>query len=300
MNIFISADDKYILPAQVMLTSFFKNNNSETYTIYFMHRNTQKENINKLEALVKTFNSEFVPIQITADNFKDFTATERFPIEVYFRLSIPSLLPESEERALWLDIDLIVNKSLFDFYNQPFDEKVFIACRDTYVKEEHIKKLGLSSCETYINSGVILFNLPEMRKVTLNDYYEFFEENKDVIVFPDQDILNSFFENRIKILGSNNYNVQILDWRRNDYDLNSASIIHYVGPFKPWSKVYTNPAAEMWDKYYALTFNKGKSYILLQKLHRKFEKKFSAPLRRFVLEAYNKSDLLKKIRRKFK
>lgn len=300
MNIFISADDKYILPAQVMLTSFFKNNNSEPHTIYFMHRNTQQPNIKKLDDIVKAFNSEFIPIQITADNFKDFTATERFPIEIYFRLSIPSILPKTEERALWLDVDLIVNKSLFKFYNQPFDGKAFIACRDIYAKEEHIQNLGLYSSENYINSGVVLFNLPVMRKTTLNDYYNFFVKNEKVILWPDQDILNGFYENRIKVLESDNYNVQILDWRHNVYDLNSASIIHFVGPFKPWSKIYTNPAAQMWDKYYALTFNKGNSYIHSQKIHRKLEKKILAPLRRFILETYNKSDVLKKIRRKFK
>ena len=300
MNIFISADDKYILPAQVMLTSFFKNNNSEPHTIYFMHRNTLLPNIKKLEDIVKAFNSVFVPIQITADNFMDFTVTERFPIEIYFRLSISMLLPETEERALWLDVDLIVNKSLFKFYNQPFDGKAFIACRDIYAKEEHIRNLGLSSCESYINSGVVLFNLPVMRKTSLNDYYNFFVKNEKVILWPDQDILNGFYENRIKVLENDNYNVQILDWRHNDYDLNSASIIHFVGPFKPWSKNYTNPAAQMWDKYYALTFNKGAFYVLSGKIHRMLEKKIFAPLRRFILETYNKSDVLKKIRRKIK
>lgn len=255
MNIFVSANDKYILPAQVMLTSFFKNNNFDSHTIYFMHRNTQQSNIKKIETLVKAFDSKFVSIQITEDNFKDFTATERFPIEIYFRLSIPTLLPETEERALWIDVDLIVNNSLFEFYNQPFDEKAFIACRDAYAKEEHIQNLGLTSCESYINSGVILFNLPIMRKTSLNDYYNFFVKNENVILFPDQDILNCFFENRIKVLDNDIYNVQVLEWRfNNDYDLNNASIIHYVGPFKPWSKNYTNPAAQIWDKYYAIAF----------------------------------------------
>lgn len=300
MNIFISADDKYILPAQVMLTSFLKNNNFEPHTIYFMHRNTQQHNIKKLDDIVTALGSEFIPIQITSDNFKDFTATERFPIEIYFRLSIPTLLPETEERALWLDVDLIVTKSLFEFYNQPFEGKAFIACRDIFVKEEHIKNLGLSSRESYINSGVILFNLSVMRKTSLNDYYNFFVKNEKSIIFPDQDILNCFFKNQIKVLGSDDYNIQILDWRHNDYDLNSASIIHFVGPFKPWSKNYTNPAAQIWDKYYALAFNKGAFYILLQRLHRKLKKKILAPLHRFIIETYNKSDVLKKIRRKFK
>ena len=301
MNIFISADDKYIEPAQVMLTSFFKNNSSETHTIYFMHRNTKQSNIEKLECIVKSFNCEFVPLQITPDNFKDFTATDRCPIEIYFRLSIPTLLPETEERALWLDVDLVVNKSLVDFYNQDFEGNAFVACRDTYAKEEHVKNLGLTSCAEYINSGVILFNLPVMRETSINDYYDFFVKNEQVIDFPDQDILNCVFENRIKISDSNYYNVQVLDWRYNDdYDLNKVSIIHFVGPFKPWTKSYTNPAAQIWDKYHALTFHKGGFYIFSRKVHRRFEKKLFAPLRKFVMKTYTNSGILKKLRHIFK
>lgn len=302
MNIFISADDKYTYPAQVMLTSLLKNNGTQAHTIYFMHRNTNQSNIEKLETIVKSFNSQFIPLRITSDNFKDFTATERFPIEIYFRLLIASLLPETEERALWLDVDLVVNNSLHDFYNQDFNGNAFVACRDVYAREAHVKNLGLSDYSNYINSGVILFNLPLMRKITLNDYYDFFLKHEDAIEFPDQDILNCIFENHIKVLDGNNYNVQVLEWRFNcdDYDLNKVSIVHFVGPLKPWVKTYTNPAAEIWDKYYALVFNKGSAYLFSKKVHRKLQKKIYSPLKKFILDFYGKSTFLQKIRHLFK
>jgi lipopolysaccharide biosynthesis glycosyltransferase len=296
MNIFISADDKYILPAQVMLTSLLINN-PETHTIYFLYRSAKQANIRILEDIVNSYKSHFIPVQITSDNFKNFESAGRFPIETFFRLSISSILPEKEERALWLDVDLIVNASLQDFYNQDFGEKAFVACKDRFISESHIENLDLNSDSIYINAGVILFNMPIFRNFTLDDYYNLFVAHKEILVWLDQDILNCMFTNQIKALDNDNYNVQILDWRHNDYDLNNASIIHYVGPFKPWSKKYTNPAAEIWDKYYALAFNKGNFYILAQKHHRKLEKKFYAPLRRFVLETYNKADLLKNFSR---
>jgi lipopolysaccharide biosynthesis glycosyltransferase len=301
MNIFISADDKYTHPAQVMLTSFFINNNSEKHTVYFLHNNTQQSNIVKLENIVKRFNSNFVPVQITMESFKNFIATERFPVNIYYRLTIPSLLPETEKRALWLDVDLVVNDSLENFYYQDFEEKAFVACKDIENREEHLKKLGLSPNIDYINSGVILFNLPVMRKYTLNDYYNFFNSHKDVIVWPDQDILNGVFANKIKVLDNDIYNVQVSNWRfKGGIDLTKSTIIHYIGNNKPWFKEYTNSAAANWDKYHALTFNKGNFYILSQKIHRKIEKIILAPFRTFITETYNKSDVLKKIRQKFK
>lgn len=301
MNIFISADDNYTHPAQVMLTSFLINNTSEKHTIYFLHNNIQQSNIKKLENIVKRFNSDFVPLKITTERFEDFVSTERFPVNIYYRLSIPSLLSETEERALWLDVDLVVNDSLKNFYYQDFEEKAFVACKDIENRKEHLNKLELPPDIDYINSGVILFNLPVMRQYTLNDYYDFFILHKDVIIWPDQDILNGVFANKIKVLNNDRYNVQVSNWRFNgEYDLNKVAIVHYIGNSKPWFKEYTNSAAAIWDKYHALTFNKGKFYILLQKIHRKLEKKIFAPLRKFILETYNNSDVFKKIRRNFK
>lgn len=301
MNIFISADDKYTHPAQVMLTSFLINNNSEKHTIYFLHNNTQQSNIRKLETIVKRFNSEFIPLQITSEGFEDFVSTDRFPVNIYYRLSIPSLLPENEERALWLDVDLVVNDSLRNFYYQDFEGKAFAACKDIENREEHLNKLELSPDIDYINSGVILFNLPVMRQYTLNDYYNFFISHKDAIIWPDQDILNGVFAKKIKVLNSDRYNVQVSNWRfKGEYDLNTVAIVHYIGNSKPWFKEYTNSAAEIWDKYHALTFNKGKFYIFSKKIHRKFENKIFAPLQRFILETYNKSDVLKNTRQKLK
>lgn len=297
MNIFISADDNYIQPAQIMLTSFLINNKYEKHTIYFMHSTTLKSNIEKLKSIVKSFGSDFIAIQITLESFKDFVATERFPVNIYYRLSIPSFLPEDEERALWLDVDLVVNDSLEEFYNQDFEGKAFVACKDIEKREEHLKKLGLSPDTDYINSGVILFNLSLMRKITLNDYYNFFVEHQDVIAWPDQDILNGMFVNHIKVLGNDKYNVQVSNWRfNNEYDLNKASIIHYIGNSKPWFKTYTNPAAEIWDKYHAVAFNKGIFYLSSRKLHRKIEKIIYTPLRNFIVNFYNNSSFLKKTR----
>ena len=113
--------------------------------------------------------------------------------------------------------------------------------------------------------------------------------------------MNGVFAKKIKVLNSDRYNVQVSNWRfKGEYDLNKVAIVHYIGNSKPWFKEYTNSAAEIWDKYHALTFNKGDFYIFSQKIHRKLEEIIFAPLRRFVLETYNKSDVLKKILRKFK
>jgi lipopolysaccharide biosynthesis glycosyltransferase len=222
---------------------------------------------------------------------------------MFLRIFAFNILPLDINRILYLDADLIANKDLSELYYQNLDDRSVAVVRDVnYDSDELLKHAAdLEINHDYFNSGVILFNLPLMRECTLNDYYEFFVEHKDVIIWPDQDILNGIFSNQIKVLGNNIYNVQISNWRfKGELDLNQVAIIHYIGNSKPWFKTYTNPAAKIWDKYYAITFKKGKSYLISKKIHRKLEKIILIPLNNFIINFYQKSYFFKKTKNLFK
>lgn len=295
MNIFISANDNYIYAARVMLTSFFTNN-PYSHTIYFLYSSVSQGNILVLEQLVRSFGATFIPTKIDESLFQSFASTERFPVEVYFRLLIASIAPKSETRALWLDVDLVVNGSLADFYAQNIDGYAFAACRDIGEYADHLRKLSCSPDAVYVNSGVILFNLERMRNYRLQDFHSYYLSRKDFIVWPDQDILNGMFCGQIKVLDCDLYNVQVSNWRfHNQYDLNSAAIIHFIGNSKPWFPTYTNAACRMWDHYHRITFCEGPTYLLSRRLHRILEKYVHSPFRTFRAGMYRKYPWIKKL-----
>lgn len=296
MNIFISADDNYIQAAQVMLTSFFMNNRIECHNIYFMYCSVREDNLRLLQKLVIKNNAIFIPVHIQTSMFEAFMQTDRFPVEVYFRLLIPKLVPEKEERAMWMDVDLVVNGELDEFYYQDFEGKEFVACRDICNRPEKLRLLGCSEKAIYINSGVLLFNISQMKKYCIGNYYKFYQDHEDAIFWPDQDILNGMFEGKIKILDCDLYNVQVSNWRfKNQYDLEQAAIIHYTGESKPWFKTYTNAAARMWDYYYAKTFNCGRLYLFRRRIHRWMQKWIWIPLGGVAGKLYAKSGMLQKL-----
>ena len=72
MNLFISADDKFMLAAKVMLTSFFVNNTQENHNVYFMYSSVKDENLTELNKLVESFNSKFIPVMIKESDFEGF------------------------------------------------------------------------------------------------------------------------------------------------------------------------------------------------------------------------------------
>lgn len=295
MNIFIAANDNYIYAAKVMLTSFFVNN-PYSHNIYFMHSSVSQENIQSLKQLVQTFGATFLPIQVVESNFQSFVSTDRFPAEVYYRLIIAEIAPKEETRALWLDVDLVVNGSLDDFYTQDINNHAFIACKDICDRRDHLRNLSCPAETVYINSGVILFNLERMRNYSLQDFCSYYLAQKDSIVWPDQDILNGMFCEQIKVLDCDKYNVQVSNWRfHNEYDLNDAIIIHYVGNSKPWFRTYTNSAAHMWDRYHCIAFHEGSVYLLSRRLHRLLEKYFHGPFRTFRARLYTRHPWIRKL-----
>lgn len=300
MNIFISANDNYIYAARVMLTSLFLNN-PQPHNIYFMYSMVSQENLRVLEQLVQNYGGTFIPTRIDNSRFQDFIATDRFPAEVYYRLLIPSLAPESATRALWLDVDLVVNRPLDEFYGQDLEDYVFSACRDIGDYETHLRSLSCPPGTIYINSGVILFNLEQMRTYQLQDYHNFYLSHKESIIWPDQDILNGMFCGQIKIWDCDLYNVQVSNWRfHGQYDLDNAHIVHYIGNSKPWFPTYTNSAARIWDHYHRIAFGKGSAYLVSRQCHRALEKFFHSPFRSFRGKLYRQHPRIRRLLNKLK
>lgn len=120
----------------------------------------------------------------------------------------------------------------------------------------------LLSAYVYFNSGVLLFDLDKVRKNWSKDI--FFERVTNIrarLEYPDQDILNLMFEKDLWIC-SDKWNYQIKSWTEiKEEDLKMAAVIHYVGPYKPWSYKYENKAKWIWWDFYRMCFGKWEFYV---------------------------------------
>ena len=280
MNICISANDRYIYPAKVMLTSFLVNNRQASHNIYFLYKEVQAQNLRELETLVRQYDSQFIPTKICAEDFAGMVVTDRFPVEIYFRLLIPQLMPETETRALWMDVDLIVNGAIDDFYYQDFEDKVFVAYQDASASravEQHaarMRVMGFPPYGPYINSGVVLFNLEQMRRYSIEDYMAYYNAHKEGIGYPDQDILNGVFVGKIKLGDDPRYNVQVwfdhpLVGEERTRFLKEVRVVHFVGGCKPWHNKFESPTGELWDIYHQMAFKESRFYLQKKRILRR-------------------------------
>jgi lipopolysaccharide biosynthesis glycosyltransferase len=169
------------------------------------------------------------------------------PHTAYYRFSAPALLPDSVDRALYLDCDIIINRSIHEFYNTDFEGNMFVACEDIGVsvlrKYEFLTIFGRLGMELrnakYFNSGVLLMDMPLARQtINIDDIFGLYEKYPNYITFADQDILNFLYGERTKYADYRMYNMgagYVLPEDEGRVMENSA-IIHYYGARdgKPW------------------------------------------------------------------
>lgn len=266
MNIVITVDDNYIRPALIMLESLFERNKAPMH-IYLLHSNVCSENLKRLSTHVEALGGEFTDIRVDEDLFAGAPVNKYFTKEMYYRLLIPQLLPEGESRALYLDPDIIIRAPIDEFYDSDFEGNMMIAVPDylgdTFYPERK-QNLGLDSKYHYINSGVILFNIPLMRsEFNIDDMFTFLQTCGLNLEFPDQDLINVYFKDQIKY-ASREYNftteyVSTGDfikyvfsprYRRSE----KVVIAHYMGKCKPWKTSY-------YYKYYKIYKSYLKKYL---------------------------------------
>lgn len=262
MNIMVSCDDNYVFPLLVMLESIFQNNRGVQIDIYLLYCNLNEDSLCKIKKECDKFKQDFHAYKMDIRKFDNISKRSSnvisIPIEAYFRLLTGEIIPKQVKRILYLDPDIIVNKSLSDFYNMDMENHVLAVCEDfgfairKVLKRKVYKNLNLNKNYKYFNSGVILFNLEFFRRTYSGEFMMNFLETTELsTLFADQDCLNYLFQGKVKYTDYNKYNCRPFHYmqnrRSNKRIIQRATIIHY-GP-KPWLANFKGLGGDIFLKY---------------------------------------------------
>lgn len=258
MNILVSFNDNYAMPTRVMLKSLIENNFGiiNIYVLYFSLSVKSTRELSTLNSDSCTLHF----VQIDEHILGNAPLTKYYSKEAYIRLFAHLYLPEELDRILWLDSDVIVNGEIKEFYHQSFDGKLYVAYKDPIQGDSAEKKasLGMPTDAIYINSGVLLMHLEEIRKrVNAASITRYIEDNFDKIELPDQDVLNGLLYDSIKFIDSEDYiynyfvsNIKLSNRHRVYHNIR---IIHYAMDRKPWKKGFFFYGFHLWWKYALMT-----------------------------------------------
>lgn len=250
MNLLVTLNEAYFPYLNTLLFSVLYHNPNTYFTVYLLHTSICKEATEETKAILGT-SGELVMIEAEGHGFDDAPTTDQFPKEMYYRILAAKYLPDTVDRVLYLDPDIIVNGSLSELYEASLGDNYFAAASHNGKMMRLINgvRLGLKRGSPYINSGVLLMNLKLLReKQNLEDVFTYIKKKRSRLCLPDQDVISGLYGDKIVKLDTYVYNMtdrlyrydRILGKHRSvEWYREHSVIFHYCGKNKPWKEDYS-------------------------------------------------------------
>lgn len=240
-------DKNYIPPFQVLLKSLSVTNPRESFRIWLLHSAIPEEDLRGLAAYCGALGMELEPIQVSRDLFEDAPVSKQYPREMYYRMLAPVLLPDTLDRVLYLDPDILALNPVRPLWELPLGEAVFAAASHSAISEiiNDVNRIRLNSGSDYFNTGVLLMDLAGARKIVRpEEIFACVRKQAEFLVLPDQDVFNMLYGARTAQLDDTvwNYDARYasayllksegkcdLDWV-----MRNTVFLHFCGKHKPW------------------------------------------------------------------
>lgn len=271
IHVACNIDSNYVKYCAVTLVSLFENNREESFHVHIVAGGLsagEQKVLSDLAAGYHNLVSFYAPDEKLLEGFAIRKFSKRISMATYYRCILSDLLPETIDRVLYLDCDIVVLGSILPFWNTPLDGVGVAAVEDIGCGESgRYEVLQYPSKDSYFNAGVLLVNLAYWRKHDMAkacvDYYHKYPER---ILFNDQDLLNSILHKDKKLVDLRwnvqdgfyrNPKVMSAGWKQRYAEaLKHPVILHYTNR-KPWDYDSQHPLRKEYFRYLEMTPWKG-------------------------------------------
>lgn len=275
LNILYQFDNNYAPYAGISMLSLFSHNkNIEKLNVYCVTMDVDEVNINKINETAKKYKREIIYIdsqsavsKMELIDVKSWNGS----IATWMKMFVIEELIGKIKSLLYIDCDTLVESSLEELCDFDFENNA-MACVADSIGFRHYRRLALKKSEYYFNAGVMFFNLEyfDTNKNAYSEMIEHLKKNVNRYELNDQDLMNDFFDGKIKPL-SPRYNYQgihmmypdkvhYMVYAKNEkyYDLNELGearkhtcILHFfraLGDY-PWEPGNYHPVRKEFDKW---------------------------------------------------
>ncbi|ETY75423.1 glycosyltransferase family 8 protein [Lactiplantibacillus fabifermentans] len=247
MNVLVTLNAGYLPPLKVMLWSLHANNPAEKIHLWLVHAEMTPAEVASVEQLTTAFGWDLSNVKVTPDFVAQTPLIERYPQEMYFRLLCGQILPATVHRVIYLDPDIVVINEIRPLWELDLGGKMLAAAVHRGVTNlvDSVNKIRLGTTTSYFNSGVLVIDVDQAReKINAEDITATIEKYSDLLILPDQDILNFLYGNDILEIDEEvwNYDTRkyLIYQTRNltQHDIHwvmqHTVLLHYCGTPKPW------------------------------------------------------------------
>ena len=195
INVAYAFDTNYHYITHVSMKSVMLSQNKDTYIIFHILvpskiKDEEKKVIDKISLDHQNCEIKYYHM---GERYKEINVKGyiTWSTAMYYRLRLPELLPK-EKRVLYLDCDTLVYKDLTKLYNYDITGKYFTGM----LEPRDLSYLGIN-VKNYINTGVMLFNLVELRRDDIPQKMEkFLIKYNFRLLFPVNDSINTVCHER--------------------------------------------------------------------------------------------------------
>ena len=258
--IVLAANHAYAEQVVTTIKSICYHNRSIRF--YLINSDFPNEWFKQLNKRLERYDSEIINCRVTSEQISRYKTDISYT--VFLRYFISDFV--KEDKALYLDCDLVVTKNLDNLFETDLQDYPLAAVRDYGGRVYYGREM--------FNAGVLLINNRLWKQENMSQrLIDLTNEWHDKVDQADQSILNMLFENRwIEMEFDNNH--VVIHKQFTDYELPAdqdyPGIIHYLSHRKPWFDLAAQTYRDVWWYYHSLEWTElGKNHHLhpLQKLH---------------------------------
>ena len=198
-----------------------------------------------------------------------FTITDHISLATYYRILLPTIMPDHINKILFLDADIVVLQDLGEIYDSDIREHACAVVETPISKESsHLRELRMKG-ERYFNAGVMLINLEYWRQRSITTrLLSWINDYPGKLRFWDQDALNAVLEGKWLRLepkwnATHAFFISPQEFpefsREETHDaINNPAIIHFTGggSNKPWRADSVHPKAGVYWYFFDQTIYK--------------------------------------------
>lgn len=256
LHIACAADGKYLPHCAAMLASVFRLRSPQSVCVHFMHSPAMlASDRDTLHDWLKAQGAQVDFIAIPDAAVQDLPRMDRIPQIMWYRVLLPDLLPQLD-RIVYLDADILAVTDPTPLWQTSLDHHWLAAVDNVLAPEVRHRplQLGLADERDYFNSGVLLFNLAQMRiDGCTQKILALARDAQSAFLWPDQDALNvALGANRVRLHPRWNCQNTLFFYDHGDHTFGAPvvreatkhpGLVHFEGPefTKPWHYLCTHP-----------------------------------------------------------
>ena len=258
--IVLAANYAYVEQVITTIKSICYHNRSIRF--YLINSDFPNEWLKQLNKRLEKFDSEIINCRVTSEQISRYKTDISYT--VFLRYFVADFV--KEDKALYLDCDLVVTKNLDDLFATDLQDYPLAAIRDFGGRAYFGREI--------FNAGVLLINNALWKQENITQkLIDLTNEWHDKVDQADQSILNMLFENKWLELDFDNNHIVIHERFANYRFPNGQEypgIIHYLSERKPWHVHASQTYRDVWWYYNNMEWTElGKNHHLhsLKKLH---------------------------------